>query len=301
MRRFYLFLVYLIFFSVVNTQSQTHVVVDANTKRAIPFAAIKYSDEKQGFYTDEQGRFSLKNGAKNKIQISCLGYKPAYKSITQLKDSTFLEVEDIAIREIIVKSHKTKLKKIGYANKLKFMSWYLKPFDEFGIFMKPTKKFPSNIIRSILIPIEKTTFKKINGKWKLIKPKFKTAFRLNVYKFSEQNIQGKSLLSKSIMVYCNQNSDKIIHVDISDERIEFSEDGIFISIQMIGEIDENGNVIEKKKLMPLLRFTGKSERNITSEQYYKFTFNKKWEKMLKHRFHFDKDYKQAIGLVLETY
>jgi hypothetical protein len=292
-----------IMFFINYSYAQEHIVVDLATKEPIPYAAIKYVYDQNGFYSNDKGCFALKGNDKDTIQISCIGYKTVFKLIEKLADTIFLEPDVVLLKEVIVNNRKETLKNLGYAKKNKKLRWHLNTLFELGIFIKLQQEIPNNYIKSIQIPIGKSFIKEENKKLVTVKPNFNSAFRVNIYGHNNElnNQIGTSLLKKPIIVYCNEKSDNIINIDISDENIELTKNGVFISIEMIGEIDKRGNIINKKNLLPSFKFTNKSSKDFVSVQYYKSVFTEGWKQMEFEKYHLDKRYNLAIGITLAIY
>ena len=85
-RKFFLTLLFTIFFSVVSAQQYSAKVVDKNSGEPIPFATVE-TGKNQGVITNEEGEFSFilnkKKHHQDSIYISSMGYE---KKGVSLKD-----------------------------------------------------------------------------------------------------------------------------------------------------------------------------------------------------------------------
>ncbi len=273
------------------------IVVDSVYEKSIPYVAIRNVNNDKGFYSNQYGSFSIVNYSPNDtIELSCLGFKSTKKIITSLGDTIYLSPKTITLPEIVIKGNKkSKTKQIGFIKKSKKMSFFIQPLDQLGVLIKPLEQYNNCFIKSIKIPISKPKFK-IEGE-----KKFSSIFRVNLYKPIGLNLQAINTLQKPVTVRCNKNSGNIIEIDVSKENITFTESGVFIAIQMIGEIDNTGKHIEKTNPKPSFKFTNQTTDNIVATQYYKFTFNNKWKKLTAEKLHLSKPHNLAIGIVLQCY
>ncbi len=271
--------------------SQNHVIIDSITKKTIPYANIKIIGTEKGFYSNDSGVFILKDHAKDSVQISCLGYKSIFNKVSLLKDTIFLTPEVKFLSEVSI--HQKPPKSVIIGLKKKNMSFHAGAHLQFGLIIKPIKEFEKSIIKKILIPISKSNFSK--------KRDFESVLKINIYS-CEGNLPDMPLISKPIIVNCNQDSNKTLVIDIEKEDVEFDENGIFISIEMIGEIDENGIVINQKKPLPGIKYTDKGTKHFSFiKSYYKTKFSGKWEYMNPKTFQFKKEIYLAIQLELAIY
>ena len=167
-------------------------------------------------------------------------------------------------------------------------------------YIRPTGKMKRNYIKSIDIPIGKRKIVKNKNGYNMVYPNFNSAFRIQVSHFKD-GMPSVDLLEKPKLVDCNQDSKNVISVDISDEKIEFAEKGLFISIEMIGEIDSDGQIINKQNSLPSFMFTNKSSKGLASEQYYKSIFTDGWKDYPSEELKTKKNYKLAVSFVLNMF
>jgi len=91
------------------------VVKDSVTNEAISFVTIKFDDTSIGVFTDENGKFNIRNRAKKtNVTISFLGYKTYKLNIPAGRTTTkeiLLQPEDLSLNEVIVRPKKEKYSK----------------------------------------------------------------------------------------------------------------------------------------------------------------------------------------------
>lgn len=284
----------LLFFWINLSYTQNIIVIDSLNKEIVPYATIQIIKTNKGLYTNQDGKFSLTEIISDSIRISHIAYKSLKIKKSQIKDTIFLTPNTDNLSEIKIVTGKSKKKTIGYIKKKKNLSWFIKGKTELATLIRYKKKYKSAYINKILIPIGK---KSLNSK---SYPDFNSIFRVSIYSHLNKNVDPKSLL-KSILVKCNQNSPKIIELDISDEFIIFPKEGIFIGIEMIGQLDEKDNLIFKKNnsILPSFQFTEKKNKNIYTESFIKsIFFNNNWENIYQSN-KFNDTVKYNLGISLE--
>ncbi|MEN8126054.1 MAG: carboxypeptidase-like regulatory domain-containing protein [Bacteroidota bacterium] len=276
--------------------SQNHIIVDSSTNKIIPYANIKFLKEEKGFYSNEQGRFTITEQSGDSIQISCLGYNNIFKKVNLLRDSIFLTLRIQNLDEIILHTTPPLLKKIGF--KKNTLTWFPNADIQFGLLIHPTKKYENLFINTILIPTKKKYF---SQKEYTINPKYKSVIKVTLFS-NKNNLPYESLLDTPIIINCDQDSDNIISVDISKEHIKFNSNGIFVCIERVGEIDLKGSVLEKKIIRPGLIFTNKTTKDfLTNKSFYKHKLSNGWEILDYKNMNLKKQIYLAIQLELATY
>ena len=98
------------------------VVVEANTKRPIPYASIYFASEAVGVFSDENGHYCLPVAQKNtldSVRVSSLGYFKTSLSLSAFvnRGTIFLQSSPIVLENVLVTRSKTKptLQEIGYS------------------------------------------------------------------------------------------------------------------------------------------------------------------------------------------
>lgn len=265
------YLIIIIFLSIkLSAQEKNVIVVDSITKKTIPYANIKVLNSNYGFYTNDYGSFSFSNKLnKDSISISCLGYKTLIMMISQVRDTIFIKPNTLELDEITISSKKQNLKskKIGF--KKINSGWFGTQNLQVGVIMKPNKKNTNTRIEKIIIPFRK----KIYGRKKY---DYRSIFKLSIFSVLD-NKPNLPLIEKPIIINYNQDSNKFIEIDISQEFIYLKKEGVFICLEQVGEINESGEVIDKRQPLPGLGFsTIKPKEFLYINSFYKQKHSTNW-------------------------
>lgn len=287
--------------------SQSIIVLDSVTKEAVPFTAIK-TGKNTGFYTSVKGVLQkhLIHNVMDTIHLSAIGYKEKKYVLQNSKqnDTLWLVPKIEQLNEVLVSATKYKVTTLGYANKKQRLTWNINQKSKLATLLKPQKQIGRNKIKSIRIPIDKQRMRKTKEGWNKHTEKFSSVFRLHVYSVKAE-LPDKNVLSKPLLIYCNDDADDILNIDISEEHIEFKQEGIFLILEMIGELDTNQNIVNVENPLPGFKFTNKKTRDFVSKSFYKSVFTDDDWKNIKEDRHFSflgaNNFNLAIGLVLNLY
>lgn len=278
--------------------SQTYQVFDASTKQPVSYVAVIIGNN-SGFYSDKHGVFKIPKNKQGNIILRSMGYKDLPVTQEDLKDSIYLTPKTHQLKKVVIHTKQPKLKTIG--KKEQNINWHIKhSLMQLGSLLKPSEKYIGSYIRKVFIPIDKSTIVNKDEQPKNIKPDFKSVFKVHLFS-NKNNLPAKPLLLKPITVYCNQDSKNPVEIDLSEKNIVFPEKGIFICVEMVGEIDENGSVIDKPYSLPGFCFTKKNSRHFKSKTYYKTKRSNKWKFMDPEEFNLPKEIFFAFQLELATY
>lgn len=296
-------LIVFLFLNYTNINAQkTYKIKDTINNINIPYASIKIIGGKKGFYTNELGEFSS-NYLTNvdSVEISHINYYSIILKVNKLKESIFLKPKKNLLDEIIISTKKkSKQKTIGYIKKQKKLSWFIQPKSKLSTLIKLTKNYnEKSIIKSIQIPIGKKTIINDGKKFIKITPNFNSIFRVELFS-NNNNKPNFSLLNEPIVINCNQNSNDIINIDVSNQNIRYPKEGIFISVEMIGDVKNNEL---GKTILPSFMFTKKKIKNIYTETYIKKIFlGNNWINLKDNdEFKSLENYKMAVGIKLMVY
>ncbi|MEP2278036.1 carboxypeptidase-like regulatory domain-containing protein [Maribacter sp.] len=285
--RLYWYISFFVFLTTKLCVAQNYTIIDSQSKESIPFAAIEILGKNEGFFTNEKGNFFLDTTEIRKIKISCLGYNNLITENKLMKDTIFLIPKLESLSEVIVYSSKKETTTIG--GKSKNIAWHLGQHDQLGVLLKPQADYKQSFIEEILIPIGKlpaTTESK--------QKQFESVFRLHLFS-NENNQPNIPLLKTPIIIHCNEKSNKLLRVNISNKNIQFTSEGLFVCLEMIGEIDNDGQVIEKKNFVPNFKFTDKQNKYFSSHSYFKPSNSDIWISVNKF---LDKEIFLALNLVV---
>jgi hypothetical protein len=284
-----LFLIYNLSFS----QISRHQIFNFKTNEPIPFSAIIIINNEQiSFYSDEKGIFNIDKSKIDSIRISCLGYIDLNINTNQLTDTLFITPKVNQLNEIIIKQNHLRIKNIK-PKKAKLI-FNLTPKSQLGILVQNKKNEKNTYLEKIHIPIRNQT-------WTL-KKSFNSVFKIHLFS-NKNNVPDVPLIDKPFIIFCNQDSKNFIEINVSEEEINFDENGFFICIEMLGEIDNERNLKKNKLVLPAFEFTNKESKNISITTYSKnyFSRNEQWQLIEERRSEFLGYINFIVGLTLVTY
>lgn len=206
-----------------NCYSQGGVVCDIITKAPLPFVTI--SQNGRGFYSDEAGRFTIRDASKP-LHFYALGYKELGNyTLKGSNDTIRLQPEVINLDEVIVEGRRRKKPElIGLSKQKKALSFACMPGLEIAVFIaNPLKK--EALIHSIDLPVRVRTVSQV-------------AVRLHLYaKDIETGEPGVEMTHQNIVVPIAKKSDGDIIINVADYGFELPEEGIFAGIEWLGYYD----------------------------------------------------------------
>jgi len=284
--------------------AQTIVIIDSLNTEPIPYATISFGNG-LGNFADEDGRFSFSKEKYSDVDtlfISAMGYAEKAVLTVALLETILLKPEVSQLSEVVVsapKNGKFKLRKrkpVSHADI--FASWLPTVESEVAVLFKRYEGKPTQISK-IKLPINAESKYKSKGKGK-----FATIFRVNFYE-NNKGLPGDPTGYENVVFSINEKKDKVFELDVSTKSIYIPEDGIFISLQVLGYANSKGRLAQTKQyreiktargiqkistsFRPLLPF---SDRIDSQNTYVRRIFlnNKKWQI-------FDKSYNQKSKLI----
>ncbi|UZO80109.1 carboxypeptidase-like regulatory domain-containing protein [Aquimarina sp. ERC-38] len=303
--RIVLFLSVLLFICYLPVHSQVYKVVDSTTQQPVSYATISFGNG-QGIFADEAGDFNFSKKRYpdiTSLYISALGYKELSLHTSNLPAIINLVQEVAELKEVLITAenlgkYKTK-KKNAIVHNDYFKSWLPTVESEVAVYF-PKIPLQRTKIASVYLPILLEDIRGPSGK----KQQFSTQFKMQFYK-NKKGAPGKRLPYKDVFFRITDKSKSNFELDISDSGVFIPEEGIFISIQVLGYTDKNGKLQQGKKyhevetnrgivkipttFRPLLPFTNKIKNNITFARRIFFR-NRTWQR-------FDKNYTEGNNLI----
>lgn len=259
----YIFLLFLAFF--FKTHSQNVLVLDSINKKPIPFVTIFIGNNK-GTYTNEYGYFNIDRKLKDTLFLSHIAYNSLQIKVSETKDTIILSPNAIILKEVIINKGKQQTKFIDFPKRnSSYRSWPITSMSEIVTLIIPSKKNENS-------KIQKLEFNFLKNKLNEFGNNLKTAFRINMY--SSKNNEIEDTIYSSDVFIINSYLKEKIELDLSNEEVEFNRKGIFIGIEVIGDIDSNGNFSkEKSSIRPAL--SSNSIEDYKATTFLKYTFDKK--------------------------
>jgi hypothetical protein len=259
------YLYYLLFAFSITSQSQSILVLDSLNHKPISFVNIKIN-KNSGTYTNENGYFEINKDSKDTLVLSHISYDNYQVKVSEIKDTIIMTPNAILLKEVKIANGKQQVKFIDFPNKnSNFGSWPVSSMSEIVSLIIPNKENEYSNIKKLEFSLVKRKFKELPGN-------FSTAFRVNIYSSINGEIGDKIYSSSVIMI--NPFINKKIHIDLNTENIEFDKNGIFIGLEVIGDVDEKGNLTTKKTSIRPSLSSNKIDDYVNTT-YLKYTFDKK--------------------------
>ena len=247
------------------THSQNVLVLDSINKKPVPFVNIFIGNNK-GTYTNEYGYFNVDRKLKDTLLLSHIAYNNLHIKVSEIKDTIILSPNAIILKEVIINKGKQQSKFIDFPKRnSSYGSWPITSMSEIVTLITPNKKNENS-------KIQKLEFNFLKKKFNEFGKNLKTALRINMYSSKNNEIED-TIYSSNVFVITSYLKEKI-ELDLSNEEVKFNRKGIFIGIEVIGEIDSNGNLSkEKSSIRPAL--SSNSIEDYKATTFLKYTFDKK--------------------------
>lgn len=259
-------------------------VLSSETKEPVSFATVSFENG-YGLFADDEGVFVFNEKLYpniDSLSISALGFKNYKVASGDLPEKVFLETDRAQLDEVMVYAKIDRDFKEEtlepYLDSDYYKSWLPTIESEIAVYFEnegaELKKLSKIHLPLTLESKDWTKRKKSNSE----KKPFSTLFKLKVYA-NDNGFPGKSITNETMAFRVTEkNGDEYIY-DVENKNIFIPEDGIFISIQVLGYTDKNGKLLPNKKykeiksrgavvriptnFRPLLPFTDKIESEKT--------------------------------------
>lgn len=304
LRIFQRYLSIVLVFITSSIYAQTIVILDSLNNDPIPYATISFGNG-LGNFADEEGEFAFSKEKFSDVDtlfISAMGYAEKSVLTSALPQKILLKPEVSQLSEVIVsapKNGKFKVRKQKPATHTDvFASWLPTVESEVAVLFQRYEGKPTQISK-LLLPINAESKYKSKGKGK-----FATIFRVNFYE-NNKGLPGEPTGYENVVFSINEKEDKVFELDVPSKSIYIPENGIFVSLQVLGYANSKGRLAQTKQyreiktsrgiqkistsFRPLLPFSNKL---VGQNTYVRRIFlnNKKWQI-------FDKSYNEKSKLI----
>lgn len=247
--KFYLHIICLL--SITLSFGQT-VVKDKQSKEPVSYANISFGNG-FGMFADDAGFFIFTEKLYpdvDSLYVSALGYKSLRISTANITNLMLLESDVDELNEVVIR---TKIDR-------KFKEETLKPYldddyyhcwlptieSEIAVFF-PNEDQQDQQMMTVHFPItlESKDWEKRKKK-NAEKQTFSTLFKAKFYN-NNNGFPGKELLIKTIVFRVTEKGGDVYSLDVSDYDIMMPEDGMFVSLQVLGYTDTSGKLLPNKK------------------------------------------------------
>jgi len=218
---------------IVNAQNLT--VLDAATKRPVPFTvvtAILRGEPVSRDYCNQDGTLTVSVKNYEMLQFSCLGYKEVVIKKSDVGAEVLLQPDAFELDEVVI-SGKTDVVTVGYIDKKKLdFSGTAAGFQD-AVFI-PNTLGSATTVKSFL--------------FKIVNSKNRFAYRLHFYKPSLMaHTPGEEITHDNIIGFVEKDAKGLTELDLSAYAVEFPLEGVYVSIEGLGTCDANGTITDAKK------------------------------------------------------
>ncbi|WP_370392278.1 hypothetical protein [uncultured Winogradskyella sp.] len=301
-------------------------VLDSITKYPVSFATVSFGNG-NGLFADDDGVFVFSKKLYPDIDslfISALGFKTLKLPTANLSKTLFLVPQADQLEEVVVTANtkrKFKEEKLKpYLDDDYYKCWLPTIESEIAVYFNKTSENPQQI-KEIYFPIalESKDWNKRKRSNSDKKP-FSTLFKVNFYK-NNDGAPGEPLTFETIVFRATEKNGDVYTLNIEEKDIYLPENGLFISIQVLGYTDKKGKLLPNKKykeiktgnkvvkiptnFRPLLPFTDEMDDKRTFIRRV-FINGNTWTKFdekssIKSTLLQKQLYNYGIGLTLKTY
>lgn len=235
-----------LFFALSNLRAQDIQILDSLDRSPIPFTTISFGNG-LGTFADEDGKFSFskeKYSDVDTLYISAIGYTEKAVVIDPTLQIIALRPEVAILGEIIVsapKEGKFKLKKLkAVTHHDIFACWLPTVESEIAVLFDRYEERPTQIA-TLYLPINAESEYESKGKGK-----YATIFRVQYYE-NHAGAPGPAIPYEDVVFSINEKQDRVFELDLLSKSIYIPENGLFISLQVLGYATDDGKLIDSKK------------------------------------------------------
>ncbi|MEM9680544.1 MAG: hypothetical protein AAF901_09495 [Bacteroidota bacterium] len=278
-------LILLIGFLLSNGVSAQIKVKDSTSGVAVSYAAISFGNG-NGIFADDEGTFIFNKKLYpdiDSIFISALGYKDLNISTQNLPEELLLaqeinELDEVVIGVINKKRKHQKVTLKPYLDDDYYKCWLPTIESEIAVFF-PNSDTKAKQVTGVKFPIalESKDWKK-RKRANSDKKSFSTLFKVQFYS-NDGGYPGTVLTYETIVFRATEKDGDYHLLNVEDQNIYIPEEGLFVSIQVLGYTDKSGKLLPNKKykeikskngivkiptnFRPLLPFTDEMDTNRT--------------------------------------
>lgn len=221
---------------------------DAETKEPVSFATISFGNG-LGTHANANGEFLYQKKRYPEIDtlyISALGYKELTVITSEIKEEYALEQEIDKLKEVIItttRDGKYKRREIKPNSHSEYHnSWLQTVESEIAVLFKRYTNKPTQLT-TLLLPIN--TKEEVAGKVVQVR-KFSTLMRVKFYENSN-GLPGREIPYGNVVFIVTEKEKKDVYeLNLLKNNIFIPENGLFVSIQVLGPTDAKGNLIQTK-------------------------------------------------------
>lgn len=262
--------------------------MDSTSKYPVSYATISFGNG-NGIFADDEGMFLFNRTLYPDIDslfISALGFKPLKLASDNLNKTLLLQPKIDELNEVVIEVVSKKIKDKPYkTERLKpylddnyYHCWLPTIESEIAVFF-PNEDDRIKKVVSVKFPIalESRDWNK-RKRSNRDKKRFSTLFKVKFYANNDGK-PGKVLTYKTIVFRATEKDGDFHELDVSSYNLLVPQNGIFVSLQVLGYTDKSGKLLPNKKykeikgrqgmvkiptnFRPLLPFTDKIDTHRT--------------------------------------
>lgn len=233
------------------------VIKDKQTEYPVSYANISFGNG-NGMFADDAGLFIFTKKLYpdvDSLYISALGYKSITIATTNLSNLLLLEPNIDELNEVVIRAkidRKFKEETLEpYLDDDYYNCWLPTIESEIAVFF-PNDDLKDKQIATVHFPItlESKDWEKRNKK-NADKQPFSTLFKAKFYG-NDKGVPGKELIYETIVFRATEKGGDVYNLDVSEYDIMIPEDGMFVSLQVLGYTDESGKLLPNKKYKEII-------------------------------------------------
>ena len=215
--------------SLAQNRERRFSIVDAETRKPIPYANISIASTLEGTFSNQNGKFSIPCAVSDTIHISCIGYSSVNINCVSTSDVIVLFPNITILEEVVVQlaENEHKPTELGYFG-AKGDGSYVGPVAA-GLFIPNDTPGERHFISSVQFSLSKV-------KWVYDKPKpkfYRLLVRLRIYEGDPSSDTDHELLPVDLLQEVEPKQKKI-EFNIRQNAIQLPPSGVFIVIEFIG-------------------------------------------------------------------
>lgn len=234
----------------------THILVsaqmvqfyDVETKEPVSFATISFGNG-LGSHANANGEFLYQKNRYPEIDtlfVSALGYKELTILTSDIKETYALQQEIDQLKEVVIttkrggKYKKREIKPISHSSY--HNSWLQTVESEIAVLFTKYDNKPTQI-KTLLLPVN--IKEEVAGKEVSVR-KFSTLMRVKFYE-NKDGLPEKEINFGNVVFSVTEKEQKeVFELDLLNKNIFIPENGVFVSIQVLGPADADGNLLQTK-------------------------------------------------------
>ncbi len=221
---------------------------DAETKEPVSFVTISFGNG-LGTHANANGEFLYQKKRYPEIDtlfVSALGYKNQSILTSEIKEEYALLPEIDQLKEVIITItrdgtfKKRELKPISHSSY--HNSWLQTVESEMAVLFTKYENKPTQIT-TLLLPIN--VKEEVAGKVVQVR-RFSTLMRVKFYE-NDNGLPGREISYGNVVFNVNEQEKKdVFELEVLKNNVFIPENGLFVSIQVLGPTDPDGNLIQTK-------------------------------------------------------